>query len=257
VVRCSIVTDMADVKSTSRAEAAGRSDRLTQAERSARTRQRIARAAYDLFASDGYAATTMEAVAKRAGVAVQTVYFVFHTKAQLMVASVKVAGGGEEATEDVMARSWIQAVRAAPDGPRRLALIAEHGTLIYRRLGPVWPAILAAMGEPDVRVAWQDIVDGRRAGMRSIVHAMAERRELRDGLAPEVAADILFGLHRHELYLAFTDECGWSFDRFRAWLFVTLCTQLLPVSVATEAVRVGAPATADLELGRAIAEVGV
>jgi len=199
----------------------------------------------------------MEAIAKQAGVAVQTVYFVFHTKAQLMVASLKIVGGGEEGTEDVMARSWIQAVRSAPDGARRLALIAEHGTLIYRRLGPVWPAILAAMGEPDVRVAWQDIVAGRREGMRSMVRLMAERRELREGLEPDLAADILFGLNRHELYLAFTGECGWTFDRFRAWMFATLCAQLLPAPVVAEAVRVGSPVTADLELGRAVAELGL
>jgi len=248
---------MTDVKRAPGPPSAGRPDRPTQAERSARTRRRIALAAYELFASDGYAATTMEAVARRAGVAVQTVYFVFHTKAQLMVASLKIVGGGEEATEDVMARSWIQAVRSAPDGARRLALIAEHGTLIYRRLGPVWPAVLAAMGEPDVREAWQGIVEGRRDGMRSMVNDMAERGELRDGLTSDLAADILFGLHRHELYLAFTVECGWSFDRFRAWMFATLCAQLLPPSVTAEAVRVGSPATADLELGRAIAELGL
>jgi hypothetical protein len=40
-------------------------------------------------------------------------------------------------------------------------------------------------------------------------------------------------------------------------MFATLCAQLLPPSVATEAVRLGSPATADLELGGAIAELGL
>src|SRR6476661_3310815 len=100
-------------------------------ERAKRTRLRIAAAAAELFASLGYSGTTVEAVAKRAGVAVQTVYFVFHTKPQLLVESVRIAGGGTEGATDVMARSWIQEVATAPDGARRLALAMEHGSKIY------------------------------------------------------------------------------------------------------------------------------
>lgn len=227
--------------------------RSARAERALRTRLRIADAAYALFAEIGYQDATMNAVAERAGVAVQTVYFVFHTKAQLLVEALQLTGGGDERTSDVMARSWIQAVIAATDGPRRLALIAEHGTLIYRRLAPVWPAVLAAMGEPDVREAWTGIVEGRRQGMGRIIDVMASRGELREGLAPAVATDILFGIHRHELYLAFTQESGWSFDLYRAWTFATLVAQLLPPDVAESAVSPESPATSDLALAHALA----
>jgi len=224
-------------------------------ERALRTRLRVAEAATDLFATAGYSATTMEAVATRAGVAVQTVYFIFHTKPQLLVEAVQIAGGGNEGASDVMARSWIQDVIGAPDGARRVALAIEHGSLIYQRLGPLWPTIVAALGEPEVRGAWDRIVEGRREGMRRIIELMASRHELRAGLEPALAADVLFGLHRHELYLAFTTEAGWTFDRYRAWTYVTLCQQLLPPDIATAAVRPGSRATADLEFGRALPEV--
>lgn len=229
--------------------------RIARRERALQTRLRIARAATDLFATAGYSATTMEAVASRAGVAVQTVYFVFHTKPRLLVEAVQIAGGGNEGASDVMARSWIQDVIAAPDGARRLALAIEHGSLIYQRIGPLWPTIVAALGEPEVREAWGRIVEGRREGMRRIIELMASRRELRAGLEPALAADILFGLHRHELYLAFTGEAGWTFDRYRAWTYATLCRQLLPPAIAAAAVRPGSPATADLDLGRALPEI--
>jgi AcrR family transcriptional regulator len=228
---------------------------LTRRERATRTRLRIARAAAELFAAEGYTATTIEAVAKRAGVAVQTVYFVFHTKPQLLVESVRIAGGGPEGTSDVMARAWIQEVAAAPDGARRLALAVEHGSKIYLRLGPLWPSVQAALGEPEVRAAWAEIVRGRREGMRRIVDLMTARGELRDGLEPALAADILFGLHRHEVYLAFTDEAGWTFDRYRAWTWVALCQQLLPAEVARAALEPGSPATEGLELAAALPEV--
>lgn len=245
---CSILGRMSTVK--------GSPPGLSRRERAGRTRLRIASAAAELFATEGYAGTTIDAVAQRAGVAVQTVYFVFHTKPQLLVETVRIAGGGPEGGSDVMARSWIQDVIAAPDGARRLALAMEHGSQIYRRLGPLWPAIQAALGEPDVREAWAGIVRGRREGMRRIVDLMASRGELRDGLDPSLASDILFGLHRHELYLAFTQEAGWSFDRYRAWTYATLCDQLLPPGVARAAVREDSPATAGLELARAIPELG-
>jgi AcrR family transcriptional regulator len=229
---------------------------LTRRERALRTRLRIAGAAAELFAVDGYAGTTIEAVAQRAGVAVQTVYFVFHTKPQLLVETVRIAGGGPEGGSDVMARSWIQEVAAAPDGARRLALAIEHGSHIYRRLGPLWPAIQAALGEQDLRDAWGAIVRGRREGMRRIVDLMASRGELREGLDPAIAADVLSGLHRHEVFLAFTEEAGWSFDRYRAWTYAALCEALLPGETARDAVRADSPAVAGLELARALPELG-
>ena len=229
---------------------------MTRRERSTRTRLRIAGAAIELFAAQGYATTTIDAVAARAGVAVQTVYFVFHTKAQLLVEAMKVVGGGAEGETAVVDRSWVRDVVAAPDGARRLALAIEHGSLIYLRLGPVWPAVLAAMGEKDVRAAWEEIVRGRREGMRRIIDLMAARGELRPGMDAALATDILFGLHRHELFLAFTVECGWSFDRYRAWTYATLCEQLLPRAAAEEATRLTSPAVEGLDLARGLAEIG-
>lgn len=48
------------------------------------------------------------------------------------------------------------------------------------------------------------------------------RRELREGLDPGLALDLLIGLHRAETYLALTVECGWSMERYKAWQFATL-----------------------------------
>src|SRR3954449_3485212 len=53
-------------------------------ERARATRTRILRAAYSLFAAHGYPVVTMAAVAAEAGVAVQTLYFTFGTKAELL-----------------------------------------------------------------------------------------------------------------------------------------------------------------------------
>jgi TetR/AcrR family transcriptional regulator, regulator of autoinduction and epiphytic fitness len=224
---------MVDVNSeSSPAPAAPRSRR----DRAKATRRRITEAALAGFSGQGYAATTMDGVARGAGVAVQTVYFTFHTKAELLIAALELAGGEPDAPQAVMDRAWIGKVLEAPSGPRRLALIVEHGNDIYRRVGPLLPAVSAAASvDPDVDRAWQDLVARRRAGMGRIVDVFAERGELREGLDRSIALDVLFGIHRAETYLAFTVECHWSVPRFKAWQFVTLARQLLPSAVADAA----------------------
>ncbi|MGH2394330.1 MAG: helix-turn-helix domain-containing protein, partial [Candidatus Limnocylindria bacterium] len=72
--------------------------RPSRRQRAAATRRRIGEAAFRLFALSGYAATTMEAIAREAGVAVQTVYFTFHTKAAVLIEAMKVGGGAPAET---------------------------------------------------------------------------------------------------------------------------------------------------------------
>jgi AcrR family transcriptional regulator len=239
---------MTDVKGVA---ATGRKRRGT-------ARNRIAAAALRLFAANGYAATTMEAIAREAGVAVQTVYFTFHTKADVLIEAITVAGGGPEPTPDVMSRSWLQDVIGAPDGARRMALISEHGTEIYRRIGPMFRAINAASSvDAEVDRAWQSVVRGRREGMRRICGLMAEHGELREGVDAGLAADLLFAIHRHELYLAFSDVCGWSYVRFYASTFATLCRQLLPTAAADAALLPASAALADVGFRDALATLPI
>jgi TetR/AcrR family transcriptional regulator of autoinduction and epiphytic fitness len=218
------------------------------------TRRRIIEAALARFRDEGYAATTMETIAADAGVAVQTVYFTFHTKAELLLASVTVAGGDPDAPEDPVERAWFGRVMAAASGARRLALIVELGNEIYVRVGPLLPAVrAAASADPGVDIAWQGLAARRRKGMREVVDVFARRGELRPGLDPVLALDLLFGIHRSETYLAFTDECGWSIERYKAWQFATLARLLLSVETADAALAKGSSEVADLSFAAELA----
>jgi AcrR family transcriptional regulator len=225
-------------------------------DRAAATRRRVTEAAYARFASHGYAATTMEAIAASAAVAVQTVYFIFHTKAELLVAAMVLAGGAPGESATVMDRDWIRGAIEAPGGARRLALIVEHGNEIYRRLAPMFPAVRAAASvDAEVDVAWQRIVADRRSGMARMMGLMKERGELRPGLDVGFAADLLFGLHRAEVYLAFTVECGWAVERYKAWQYVVLVQQLLPPADARSALAPPWAAVADLSFTTELASL--
>ena len=203
--------------------------RPTRRERAEATRRRIIDAALLRFQGPGYAATTMETIAADAGVAVQTVYFAFHTKAELLLAALKVAGGEQGGPEEPIERAWFGQVMAATSGTRRLALIVEYGNEIYRGVSPLMPAVRAAASvDPGVDEAWHALERRRRDGMRQVIETFARGGELRPGLEPSLALDLLFGVHRWETYQAFTEECGWPIERYKAWQFATLARQLLP-----------------------------
>jgi len=224
-------------------------------ERAQATRRRIIEAALARFRDEGYAATTMETIAADAGVAVQTVYFAFHTKAELLLAAVTVAGGDPGAPEDPAERAWFGRVMTAASGARRLALIVELGNQIYERIAPMMSAVrAAASADPGVDLAWKELAARRRDGMRQVVDVFARRDELRPGLDTTLALDLLFGIHRSETYLAFTQECGWPIERYKAWQFATLAHQLLPDGIADVALAGGSPDVADLSFA---AELGL
>src|SRR5437763_1750044 len=65
--------------------------RPSRKERAGETRRRMLEAASRLFSRRGYANTTLKSVAAEAGVAVQTVYFTFHSKAELLQATHELA----------------------------------------------------------------------------------------------------------------------------------------------------------------------
>jgi AcrR family transcriptional regulator len=77
---------------------------LRQAQ-TALTEERIVAAATELFLADGYVATTLEAVARRARVAARTVYVRFGSKAALFKRVVDVAIVGDTEPVDVLGRT--------------------------------------------------------------------------------------------------------------------------------------------------------
>jgi AcrR family transcriptional regulator len=221
--------------------------RPTRRARAMATRRRIIEAALERFESPGYAATTMEAIAAQAGVAVQTVYFTFRTKAELLLAAVTVAGGEPGSAENPVERPWMAEVIGAATGIRRLALIVELGNEIYRRISPLMPAVRAAAAtDAEVEHVWRGLAARRREGMRRVIELFSHRNELREGLDGELALDLLTGIHRWETYAAFVEECGWTIERYKAWQFAALAVQLLPSADASAALEGRSSAVGDL-----------
>ena len=73
------------------------------------TRRAIVEAARALFLARGYAGTTIDAVAGEAGVAVQTVYAAFGSKAQILKTVLDVAVVGDDAPVPLVDREAVKA----------------------------------------------------------------------------------------------------------------------------------------------------
>jgi AcrR family transcriptional regulator len=200
----------------------------TRRDRARATRGKIVDSAYRLFCEQGYALTTMEAIAVEGGVAVQTVYYVFRTKAALLREVIETAAAGQAAPPPVAERPWMQEALASPDGYRALALTIEHGVDIYARVAPLGAAIqTAAASDPDIETYWRDVAQNRRAGMGRLIAGLAEQGQLRPELDRERAADVMYVLFSHQTFLGLTHDADWTIPEYKAWLYQILAVQLL------------------------------
>jgi AcrR family transcriptional regulator len=216
-----------------RVKAAVKTPRLSRSDRARQTRRRLLRSARERFLEHGYGATTMEQIAIDAGVAIQTVYYTFRTKGQLLRELIEVTAAGEENPPPVGDRAWNREMLASDSPQRVLALAVEHGTAIYDRVAELWPAVAAAAGaDPAVAEYWGDVAANRRGGLGAMVQRISDLGGLRPGLDPARATDLAVLLIGHDPYRGLVVEAGWSVRSYRAWLYTTLVDQLLSTSVA-------------------------
>ncbi|MCW2915724.1 MAG: transcriptional regulator, TetR family [Actinomycetia bacterium] len=107
-----------------------------RAERSRRTREKVVEAARELFVAQGYGATSLQEVADRAGVAVQTIYFVFRNKRTLFKEVVDTSIAGDTEPVATMDREWFRAACAEPTAAGQIARARPRHP---RDLGPGRP----------------------------------------------------------------------------------------------------------------------
>ncbi|MDP8927047.1 MAG: TetR/AcrR family transcriptional regulator [Actinomycetota bacterium] len=202
--------------------------RPSRRERARQTRRRMVDSARELFIAQGYAATTMAQIAAGAGVAVQTVYYTFKSKGQLLSEVVEVTAAGDDDPVPVPRRAWVREMLSASSAQRVVALGVEHGTAIYERVAVLWPAVAAAAAtDPDVEDYWRGVTANRRSGQRGMVTRVAELGDLRPGLGVERATDLVVVLAGHDVYRGLVQEAQWPVPVYKAWLFTILTQQLL------------------------------
>ena len=189
------------------------------------TRRKITDAATELFVAQGYGATTLEQIAARAGVAVQTVYFHFGNKSSVLKEAVDIAVVGDDQPIGILDRPWLDEARAASDPARVIALWTAYGSGIVTRVGPIMKVVRdAAVVDPAMAEQWAT----NEAQTASAFRVLAEQLDAMGALRVPVeeAVDILCALSGLDMYLSLAAR-GWTPQRWEGFVVDALTHALL------------------------------
>ncbi|MFF4888708.1 TetR/AcrR family transcriptional regulator [Micromonospora chersina] len=196
-------------------------------QKAAETRRGILEAARDLFVDQGYGATNMQEVAARAGVAVQTVYFVFGNKRSLLKELVDVTIAGDDEPVATMSRPWFRDALAAATADDQLRAHVRGTRQVLERVAEITKMVAtAAATDAEVAQLWPHGENPRFEVHTVAAEALVAKPGARAGVPSAVVADLLYGLLSTELFLLFVRDRGWSPERWEQWTYDTLRPQV-------------------------------
>ena len=192
-----------------------------RAEQAQQTRVAVTEAAKRLFLRDGFAATTVVAVAAEARVSVETIYKGFGGKPGLVrtICESELAGGE-------------QRTRLPLTEPDPRTIIRGWGRLsaeVAPRVAPILLLLRAAAATDPVMAGLQAEMDaGRLRRMTRNAGHLAEAGHLRDGITVQHAAEIMWAYTSPELYEMLVLARGWPLERYRDFIADAVIAALLP-----------------------------
>ena len=199
-----------------------------RAEQAAATRRQILEAAQRLFEDQGYAATTMAAIAKEAGVAVKTVYLGFETKSGVLRALWNLLLRGDQEEAPVGQRPWYAEMLDDRDPESKLRRMARISRMVKTRAGGVMGVIRSATHvDPDIAALWDRIQSDFHENQGGIVSSLAEQGTLRRDLDAARATDILWTINHPDIWQLLVAERGWTPEEYERWTFELARDQLL------------------------------
>lgn len=192
------------------------------------TRRRLVVAADSLFREEGYPATTVAAIAKRADVSLQTLYLAWGSKRALLRAAAAAAAVASRAP--IGSDEWRSIIRSelardVGDDLTAGAYLAAVSRLFVRvadRTAIYWCMYRqAAASDAEIAADWAAIGRDRRRTMVEVARNIPARG-LRSDLTSDDVADTLWALASPDMYHLFRAEGGRDSFAFQTWLERTL-----------------------------------
>jgi AcrR family transcriptional regulator len=165
----------------------------------------LLRAARELVEEHGMAATTMAAVAERAGVSRRAVYLHFASRADL----ISELFGYVNEVEDLEGR--FAPVGEAPDAVAALEVFARRQAAFMARVLAVSRAVEREAGsDPDAARHWEAAMRWRYETNRALIRRLDEEGVLAPGWTVDTAADMLLALVSNGVSATLLDEREWT-----------------------------------------------
>lgn len=202
-------------------------DSVRRREQARQTHEAILDTAQRLFLADGFAPTTIAAIASEARVSVDTVYKSFGGKPGLVRAICQRALAGEQPTP---AEDRSDALQAREHDPR--VIIRGWGKLtaeIAPRVVPILLLVRAAAGADSAMAGLQSELNAQRLErMTHNARNLAAAHHLRANLTPERTGEIMWTYSSPELYELLVLMRGWPPERYGAFIAEAMIAALLP-----------------------------
>lgn len=178
----------------------------------AATRQAIIEAAQELFASQGYACTTVAQIAEAAQVAANTVYTSVGGKLQLLAAIT------ESGTGDPDVAGTLAAVARATDPAEVIRLTAAGTRRVNQRRAKAVAVLLdSAQADPAAAEMLRTTVRAYRDALATLARRLEDLGALQP---PDLnrAADVLWYLFGWMSWRILITDLHWSWDEAEQWL---------------------------------------
>ena len=197
-------------------------------EQARHTRRRVIEAARRLFVRDGYASTTIQALADDANVAVQTIYASFGSKREVLKELFDTSVAGDDERRPLIERPEWQAWEDEPDAWGQVDLFARAQRTVSERAADIMHVLqAAAASDPDIARMHEEAERARYGDQRRLADLLARHGRLRNGLTRRRAADIIWTLAGPGPYTALVQHRGWSAREYEEWLSAELRSALI------------------------------
>jgi len=185
------------------------------------------KAAERLFLRDGFAATTIGAIAAEAMVSAETIYKAFGGKPGLVRAICERALAGEG---PVPAETRSDELQLTEPDPREIIRgWGRLGAEVAPRGAPIALLLRAAEAvDPEVAGLRAELDAGRLRRMTSNARNLASAGHLREGITAEHAGQVLWTYSSPELYELLVLQLGWPPLRYGAFIADAMIAALLP-----------------------------
>ena len=186
----------------------------------------ICDAAYRLFSTKGYLATSIEDIAAEAGVARPTIFTAVGPKSTILRLVVDQALAGDDVAVPIAQRPWWREAIDEPDAVRSIELHARNMCLINHRAAAVLRALeTAASVDAEAAEVWDTFQQQRHDGLNEVAVALSGKTD-RLRYDEATITDTLWML-TPDAYLRLVRDAGWPLERFQDWLTDVLLRLLL------------------------------
>jgi len=194
-----------------------------RADQAKQTRRKVLESARRLFVENGYAGTTVAAVATDAGVSAETIYLSLGGKRGLLEGVMDITGPHDSVADD---EEWWEMVAGLTEATERLDMMVEYSCRILARTQAIHAIIRGASdSEPFAADFGRRLIAERLANQTERIRRFIAE-DLRPGLSIDEAGQRYCVLTSPELFHLLTVEMAWTVEQHQRWV-----TQLMRVDL--------------------------